>query len=51
MLRLLRRLQYWIHSRQADADLAEELELHHTLKMREMEQRGMTQTEAVAVKV
>jgi hypothetical protein len=42
----VRRLQYWIHWRQTNADLAEELEFHRALKISEMEQSGLAPTEA-----
>src|SRR5688572_23169911 len=47
MRKLFRRLQYWIHQRQIEADLEEELEAHRALKQTEFEQSGLPATEAV----
>jgi predicted permease len=41
MERLLRRIRYWLRSRGEDEALREELEFHHAMKQRELEQDGM----------
>lgn len=41
MRRLLRRLNYWLRHRQAEAILAEELEFHRAMKQREVEASGL----------
>lgn len=46
MVRLLRRLQYFRRRRQLDADLAEEIEAHRTMRQRDLEARGFTAEEA-----
>jgi predicted permease len=47
MRRLLRRLQYWIHQRRLEQELAEEIETHRALKQKELEKSGLTDNEAV----
>jgi predicted permease len=46
MRRLSRRLAYLLRSRQQDADLAEELELHRAMKQERLEQAGLPPDEA-----
>jgi hypothetical protein len=40
MRKLLRRLRYWIGSRSAYADLAEEIEFHRAMKQEQLEGTG-----------
>jgi predicted permease len=44
--RLFNRLRHWIHRRQFDRDLAEELETHRSLRRARLEQGGMTTSDA-----
>jgi hypothetical protein len=46
MLRLLRRLQYWIGQRHAEADVREELDFHRRSMERDFERAGQTPQEA-----
>src|SRR6185503_12585085 len=46
MRTLLERLRYWINRRGADADLAEEIELHRILKQEELERAGVDPAKA-----
>jgi predicted permease len=46
MRRLLRRLQYWIHQRRLEQELAEEIETHRALKQKELETSGLPDREA-----
>jgi putative ABC transport system permease protein len=46
MPKLLRRLIYWLRHRQLEADLAEELDFHRSMKQERLEHRGMTAVEA-----
>ncbi|MBI3493497.1 MAG: hypothetical protein HY047_17205, partial [Acidobacteria bacterium] len=47
MRELLRRAWYFIRQRQLDADLTEEMEFHHAMKQREIEDRGVDPAEAI----
>jgi macrolide transport system ATP-binding/permease protein len=47
-MKLLRRIRYWLSSRRAAADLAEEIEFHHALKQEELERAGLSRQEAAA---
>src|SRR5262245_20508339 len=47
-MKLLRRLQHLLHRRQAEADLAEEIELHRALTQERLEQEGMSTADARA---
>jgi putative ABC transport system permease protein len=46
MAKLFRRFYYWLKRRQLDAELAEELELHRSMKQQELEHRGMPTVDA-----
>ena len=46
MGKLLRRLCYWLHHRRADAELAEEIELHRAMRRGQLERSGLSAAEA-----
>src|SRR5437773_11481142 len=46
MLRLLNRLGYWLRHRRLEADLAEEIEFHRSMRQRELEEEGLPALEA-----
>src|SRR5213080_3418616 len=46
MLRLLNRLGYWLRHRRQEADLAEEIEFHRSMRQRELEGAGLPALEA-----
>src|SRR5947207_1991219 len=46
MRQLLRRFWYAVRQRRFQADLAEEIEFHQAMKQRELEQEGLTPTDA-----
>src|SRR5687768_5383333 len=48
MRRFLRRLSYLWRQRQLDAELAEELELHRTMRQHDLEAQGMAPDDAAA---
>ena len=45
---LLRRLSYWMHQRNLERELAEELEFHRAMKREELEREGLSSDEAAA---
>ena len=47
-MKLLRRIRYWIQSRRADSELAEEIEFHRALKQEEFERSGLSPKDAAA---
>src|SRR5262245_34438326 len=47
-MKLLRRIRYWIQSRRADSELAEEIEFHRALKQEEFERLGLSPKDAAA---
>ncbi|HMF00803.1 MAG TPA: ABC transporter permease [Terriglobia bacterium] len=47
-MKLLRRIRYWIQSRRADSELAEEIEFHRALKQEEFERSGLSSKDAAA---
>ena len=46
MRRLLRRLSYWLHARDAERDLRDEIELHRAMEQERLERAGMSTEEA-----
>jgi len=48
MMKLLRRLQYFLHRRRQEADLAEEMRFHQAMVEQELERSGITAQEASA---
>ena len=46
MRRLIQRLRYWTGRRRAERELAEEMELHRTMRQEELERSGMPDKEA-----
>jgi putative ABC transport system permease protein len=46
IVKLLRRVTYWFKRRQLEAELAEELELHRSMKQQQLEQNGMPSVDA-----
>src|SRR2546428_5082995 len=46
MRKLLRRLDYWLHRRNIEQELAEEIELHRALKQQELEKSGLRPEQA-----
>jgi predicted permease len=44
---LFRRLTYWVHRRQFERDLAEEVETHRSLRQARLEESGLPRNEAV----
>jgi predicted permease len=48
MMKLLRRLRYWFHSRRIESELSEEIEFHRALKQEQLESSGMSAKDAAA---
>ena len=48
MGRLFRRIRYWFRHRQVSRELAEEMELHRTLRQRDLERAGLSANEAAS---
>lgn len=46
MLKFLRRVQFWVHHRQIEADLAAELEAHRAMKQEQLQRSGVAPDEA-----
>ncbi len=47
MLRLFRRIHYFVRQRRLDAELAEEIESHRAMRQRDVQARGLTAADAV----
>src|SRR3989442_1998799 len=48
MGKLLRRFNYWLHRRKIEQELAEEIELHRSLKQEEFEKSGLRPEQATS---